>query len=242
VDAVVTDPPYGIEGLVGGYGRSGKTIKGDSCLKAFRGMVSTLPNNCWLFSFYSCRNTPKVMDIIKDYYMGEIIWDKKAPGMGAPIRYQHENIAVCKVGEPIKLKTFFSIISFYRDAELHPHQKPIGLIKEILNVVDGSICDPFMGSGTTGVACAKMGRKFIGIEIDPDYFDIACRRIEEAYRQPDLFVEQPKMPCRKICRYDPIQNHEPCRVGCQCGSRLHGIGIRAVGYIPAVWHTHTAIG
>ena len=58
----------------------------------------------------------------------------------------------------------------------------------------GVVCDPFMGSGTTLVACAKMGRKGIGIELDPDYFDIACKRVEEAYRQPDLFVSKPKEP------------------------------------------------
>jgi len=51
-----------------------------------------------------------------------------------------------------------------------------------------TILDPFMGSGTTLVACAKMGRKGIGIELDPDYFDITCRRVEESYRQPDLFI------------------------------------------------------
>jgi DNA modification methylase len=49
-----------------------------------------------------------------------------------------------------------------------------------------------MGSGTTGVACVKLGRRFIGIELDERYFDIACRRIETAMNQPDLFVEQPK--------------------------------------------------
>lgn len=54
------------------------------------------------------------------------------------------------------------------------------------------VLDPFMGSGTTGVACAKLGRKFIGIEIEPKYFDIACKRIEQAYKQPDFFVERPK--------------------------------------------------
>lgn len=51
-----------------------------------------------------------------------------------------------------------------------------------------------MGSGTTGVACAKLGRKFIGIEIEPKYFDIACRRIETAYKQPDMFIERPPPP------------------------------------------------
>lgn len=50
------------------------------------------------------------------------------------------------------------------------------------------VCDPFMGAGTTGVACAKEGRDFIGIEIDPDAFDIACRRIEQAQKQGDLFI------------------------------------------------------
>lgn len=57
-----------------------------------------------------------------------------------------------------------------------------------------TILDPFMGSGTTLVACAKLGRKGIGIELDPDYFDIACKRVEEAYRQPDLFVAPPEAP------------------------------------------------
>lgn len=54
------------------------------------------------------------------------------------------------------------------------------------------ILDPFMGGGTTGVACAKLGRKFIGIELEPKYFDIACERIQKAYDQPDMFVEPPK--------------------------------------------------
>ena len=57
-----------------------------------------------------------------------------------------------------------------------------------------TILDPFMGSGTTGVACVKLGRKFTGIELDADYFDIACERIREAYKQPDMFVEQPSKP------------------------------------------------
>ena len=56
------------------------------------------------------------------------------------------------------------------------------------------VLDPFMGSGTTGVACAKLGRKFIGIELDEGYFDIACDRIRKAYDQPDLFIEPPAKP------------------------------------------------
>ena len=77
----------------------------------------------------------------------------------------------------------------------HPTQKPAALICELLGQFtnpDQTILDPFMGSGTTGVACAKMGRKFIGIEIEPKYFDIACKRIEQAYKQPDMFIELAK--------------------------------------------------
>ena len=76
----------------------------------------------------------------------------------------------------------------------HVTQKPDGLLEDIVKIVPAgqTVLDPFMGSGTTGVACAKLGRKFIGIEIEERYFDIACKRIEDAYRQGDMFVEKPK--------------------------------------------------
>ena len=76
----------------------------------------------------------------------------------------------------------------------HPSQKPIEVMEWCLRQLPSDayiVLDPFMGSGTTGVACVKLSRKFIGIEIEPRYFDIACRRIEAAYAQPDLFVEPP---------------------------------------------------
>lgn len=73
----------------------------------------------------------------------------------------------------------------------HPTQKPERLMEWSVLFTSGTVVDPFMGSGTTGVACARLGRKFIGIEIEPKYFDIACRRIEEAHRQKDLFVHAP---------------------------------------------------
>jgi site-specific DNA-methyltransferase (adenine-specific) len=77
----------------------------------------------------------------------------------------------------------------------HPTQKPLATIQPLLNVSTQRgdlILDPFMGSGTTGVAAVKLGRKFIGIEIEPKYFEIACRRISEALKQPDMFIEKPK--------------------------------------------------
>lgn len=79
----------------------------------------------------------------------------------------------------------------------HPCPKPIAYMEWVVNrasVKDDVILDPFMGSGTTGVAAVKLGRRFIGIEIEPKYFDIACRRIEEATKQPDMFIERPPEP------------------------------------------------
>ena len=74
----------------------------------------------------------------------------------------------------------------------HPCAKPFPQIKWLVwrsTAPTDIVLDPFMGSGTTGVACVKLGRKFIGVEIDERYFDIACKRIEAAYAQPDLFIE-----------------------------------------------------
>ena len=79
----------------------------------------------------------------------------------------------------------------------HPTQKPLSMMRHVVKVSSRAsdvILDPFMGSGTTGVACAHFGRSFIGIEREPSYFDIACRRIEEAYKQPRLFDEPAPKP------------------------------------------------
>ena len=77
---------------------------------------------------------------------------------------------------------------------VHPTQKPVALMEYLIRTYTNEgdvVLDNCMGSGTTGVACVKEGRSFIGIELDEDYFDIACKRIKEAYDQPDIFVSQP---------------------------------------------------
>lgn len=76
---------------------------------------------------------------------------------------------------------------------VHETQKPIRLMTDLVKLFSNqgdTVLDPFMGSASTGVACVKLGRKFIGIELDQKYFDLSCRRIEEAYKQPDLFIEE----------------------------------------------------
>lgn len=113
-----------------------------------------------------------------------------------------DEIAYC-FGEPIPSVPGKRVVPTYapkiqpegRPANGHPCSRALKHFEWLINwwSIEGeTILDPFMGSGTTGVACAKMNRKFIGIEIEEKYFDIACRRIEESYKQPDLFIESTK--------------------------------------------------
>jgi len=88
-------------------------------------------------------------------------------------------------------KTILYFPNTDRKSIQHPTQKPTALYEYLTLTYSDSgyvICDPFMGSGTTGVACMNLGRKFIGIEIEPKYFDIACERIDQAQRQQRMFA------------------------------------------------------
>lgn len=91
-----------------------------------------------------------------------------------------------------------NVIRCAREKSLnHPTEKPATLLRTLVgaSTKEGqTVIDPFMDSGTTGVACAMQGRKFIGMEMDRRHFDTAYERIEAAYGQPDLFVQQPLLP------------------------------------------------
>jgi site-specific DNA-methyltransferase (adenine-specific) len=87
--------------------------------------------------------------------------------------------------------TFTHCKNTYGGSE-HPTQKPLPLLMDLVSLFSFAgdvVLDPFMGSGTTGVACVRLGRKFVGIEVDPHHFETACKRISGAYAQPDMFVE-----------------------------------------------------
>jgi DNA modification methylase len=88
------------------------------------------------------------------------------------------------------------------DVREHPTQKPVGVMEWCIGHLPDdcmTILDPFAGSGSTGVACVKLGRRFIGIEREEKYFDIMCRRIDEAYKQPRLFTDdKPKAQQAKL--------------------------------------------
>ena len=93
-----------------------------------------------------------------------------------------------------KRGVFTHCVNVGRQGE-HPTEKPLPLMQELVGLYTNpgeTILDPFMGSGTTGVACIQLGRKFMGVEVNPQWFDLACRRIEAATREPRLELPQPK--------------------------------------------------
>ena len=86
---------------------------------------------------------------------------------------------------PSNILRFPGVVSTAREKTEHPTQKPLSLMKYLILTYSNkeqTVLDPFMGSGTTGVACAELGRGFLGIEINKKYFDIACKRIKEAVK------------------------------------------------------------
>jgi DNA modification methylase len=204
VDMLLTDPPYGTQNFGGGYGRwelhapgarISRPIANDTDLSAIAAafpLCLKLIDTGWAFVFYSSRMVPEFVDATMcGKWFGEVIWDKKMPGLGYHIRYSHESIGVFRIGEPERPKdTLFSIIEAGAIASVHPHEKPQEVLLPLIKYgckPGGIVLDPFMGSGTTGVAAIKLGCKFIGIEIDPKYTDIAIRRIKDEEARPPLF-------------------------------------------------------
>lgn len=192
VDAVVTDPPYGIDyGNAGGFSKS-------SGWKQWRGQAE-----------WDKQRPEAALKVISEQECEKIIWggnyftDIFPPTMRWLIWDKGQRdftLADCEVAWTSQRKAM-RIFDYprgkaARDGKLHPTQKPVELMRWCLGFLPDAqtILDPFMGSGTTLVACAKLGRKGIGIELDPDYFDIACKRVKEAYAQPDLFVAPPSKP------------------------------------------------
>ena len=130
-------------------------------------------------------------------FFHSVIWDKANPGLGWRYRRQHEMVMVSHreggkllwANDDIAIPNIIRMMPG-RDRD-HPNEKPVSLVEKFVGVhaQEGQmVLDPFMGSGTTGVACMNLGRKFIGIEIEPKYYDIACERIENAQRQKRLFA------------------------------------------------------
>lgn len=198
VDLVLTDPPYGID-----YGRAGG-------FSASHGWGQWRENVAWDVE----RPDRAIFDAMRACSRDQIIWggnyftDFLPPTMQWLVwdKGQRDfSLADCELAwtnldKPVRHITWMWNGMLRKGQEArneHPTQKPLGVMEWCINQLPAdcaTILDPFMGSGTTGVACANLGRQFIGCEIEERYFDIACRRIEEAYRQPRLFDEPPPKP------------------------------------------------
>jgi site-specific DNA-methyltransferase (adenine-specific) len=133
----------------------------------------------------------------------EVIWNRGGSMALNCKRFAPSHEVILAFGEPHYwddknniLMSVWDIPQAQRDlGNDHPCPYPESIIRPLIESScpkSGVILDPFMGSGTTGVAAVKLGRKFIGIEIEPKYFEIACRRIGDALKQPDMFIEKPK--------------------------------------------------
>jgi DNA modification methylase len=151
------------------------------------------------YMFVFSNGSPKTFNPIKDRvnkWAGTAMHgtDRHADGSLTPVSGKG------KIIETLGMRFNWWRLTNNNNSTGHPAPMPYamahGHIESWTNPGD-TILDPFMGSGTTGVACAKLGRKFIGIELEPKYFDIACKRIEDAYKQPDLFIAPPEKPKQK---------------------------------------------
>lgn len=199
-DSVVTDPPYSS----GGFNEAGKAggsigttsdrmrpILGDTLSTggyfSLMRRVLRLANAAGCYVFTDWRMWPHTTEAVElaGYRLrGMIVWNKGSSGMGARWKTQHELICWgTKVVSPMG-EGEGNVITCARSGNVeHPTEKPVPLMSTLVGNCEGdSVLDPFMGSGSTGIAAVQQGKRFIGIEVDPAHFDTACRRIDDAQR------------------------------------------------------------
>ena len=195
-DACVTDPPYGI-----------KQDKGFDGFDGFGGFGPPIARRQYEGEWDQARPSADVLALVVGAGNRSIIWGGQyfadlLPAQGKWLWWDKlQTMPTFGDGElawtnlkgvaPKKFVYSNNGLMAKEKGREHPTQKPVQLMKWCLGFLPDaqSIIDPFMGSGTTGVAAVQMERNFIGIEKDPRYFDLACKRIEDAQRQGSLFSE-----------------------------------------------------
>lgn len=195
VDAIITDPPYGINYHTKGTGASIKNDKSPFIwflYDAFRVLKSGDSGRGSLICFTRWDVEQTFIDAMKPagfQVKSEVIWDKVMHGMGdckAQFAPTHENVVFAVKGKfSFPGKRPRDVVTYHKLASgemIHPTEKPVGLLTSLVNAVTKPgdlILDPFAGSGSTLVAAKKSGRRFIGVELDDEYYEKARRRIEE---------------------------------------------------------------
>jgi site-specific DNA-methyltransferase (adenine-specific) len=208
VDAVITDPPYGIQDAAFTMGkRSGKRAGGDNDWHPESHWDKEL-NPAWgdaicgitdvVAWFGQWRKREQVAGFMPHPLRAEIVWAKDCHmGPPSPVAPRDERIWVFG-RHGIKGATFETsvwdvpVIPTWAHKH-HKNEKPVALMGRLIAwLAPKTVCDPFMGSGTTGVAAVAARAKFIGIEREEEHFSTACRRIEQAYKQRPLFEAEPQ--------------------------------------------------
>ena len=201
VDAVVTDPPYGIGfpylsyadtqenliSLIDGFLPACRAIASRVVITPGVSNIASYPKPLWTGA-WTWETTATFGALGFNQWQPILVYGDDVPGFGS-VNGALKSDRIHYAGGSAKID--------HAEGEGHTCPKPISFVNRLLRrfTIDGeTILDPFMGSGTTGVACIKLGRKFIGIEIEPKYFDIACRRIEDAAKQPDMFIASAPKP------------------------------------------------
>jgi len=194
-DVVISDPPYGIAWKRSiNIARNSKPHPGiaNDHSTAARDEMLTLCSDipAAVFGSFYAPFPQEVKQVL--------VWNKPPDSglVGSVTGYRRDAEPIFLVGKwPVRTVERSSILRTLKGQAGtvtetgHPHTKPVDLMKALIELApSGVIIDPFMGSGSTGVAAVQMGRKFVGCEIDPSYFDIACRRIEDAQRQGDFLI------------------------------------------------------
>lgn len=208
VDCLITDPPYGVAGKRGSGLRKQRKEKTEylsyddtaenffSCVIPAVNAGITLSTRAAITSgFTRMYDYPRPKHVGTFQYPSSCSMSPWGIALWQPILYYGKDPHQGRLKPDSKTNCNDS------DKETnHPCPKPIKQWDWLVNRAskeDDVVLDIFMGSGTTGVSCANLKRKFIGIELEPKYFDIACERIQKAYDQPDLFVEPPAKPVQE---------------------------------------------
>ena len=187
VDAVVTDPPYGIGFIYENYDDNE-----NNWYNLMDNIIPMLKSKSRFFVMPCCNQKRLKWWFVNHNPEWVIAWYKGSPGHLSMIGFNDWEAHLCWGKPPKPMHDYFQTQCGFQ-IKGHPCPKPIEwglwLVKRSA-LYQQTILDPFMGSGTTGVASIDLGRKFIGIEREQKYFDIACKRIEQAERQGDLFMQK----------------------------------------------------